>query len=230
MIVVMHASIRHFGIGPLFIFLGSIQFFQTILAGNVYNIYFNEFVFSPGSTLLYTSTLFCVLLIFHTENIKKTRSLLYGLVFSNIVITVLSYISLEQVFIDQYSINTDFLKHIFNFDISLFLIGTSLLYIDSILLIIFYEFLNYTFPKKYLLLKLLLVTSCISLLDSFIFYTLNFYTEEDYSVLLLGNIVGKQIAVLFFSLIIFYYLKIIGKPYKVLIPKNRREIVKIFSF
>ena len=57
MIVVMHASIRHFGIGPLFIFLGSIQFFQTILAGNVYNIYFNEFVFAPGSTLLYTSTL-----------------------------------------------------------------------------------------------------------------------------------------------------------------------------
>ncbi|MFB9097625.1 MULTISPECIES: hypothetical protein [Flavobacterium] len=48
-------------------------------------------MFSTGSSVLFTSTLFCVFLVFHTESLKKTRSLIYGLIFSNIAITHLSY-------------------------------------------------------------------------------------------------------------------------------------------
>lgn len=230
MIIIMHSSIKKYGIGPLFIFLGSIQFFQTILAGSVYNVFFDLFVFSPGSSVLFTSTLFCVFLVFHTESLKKTRSLIYGLIFSNIAITLLSYISLEQVIMDEHSINLEYLITIFNFDLSIFLTGTSLLYIDSMLLIIIYEFLNYKFPKKYIYLKILISTAVISLFDSVFFYTLLFYTEDNYSSLLLGNIIGKQISVLFFSFVIYVYLLVMNKNYKKPIPKNIRDVFKIFSF
>ena len=45
MILGLYASKKHFGIGLLFIFLGTLQFFQTILSGNVYNLYFDVFSF-----------------------------------------------------------------------------------------------------------------------------------------------------------------------------------------
>jgi hypothetical protein len=225
----MHSAIRQYGIGPLFIFLGAIQFFQTILASSVYNMFFQKFVFSPGSTVLFTSTLYCVFLIFHTESIKKTRSLIYGLVFSNIIVTVLSYISLEQAISDKNSANLIYLQNIFNFDIGLFLTGTSLLYIDSMLLIIIYEILNFKIKGR-LFFKIILSSSIINLFDSVVFYSLNFYDLEDFSSLLLGNILGKQITVVFFSIIIYIYLSIIQKKVRVTIPKNWRDTVKIFSF
>ena len=229
MIIIMHSVIRQYGIGPLFIFLGAIQFFQAILASSVYNIFFESLIFSPGSTVLFSSTLFTIFLIFHTESIKKTRSLIYGLIFSNIIITVLSYISLEQAIADRNSENLIFLQNIFNFDISLFLTGTSLLYIDSMLLVVFYELLNYKI-KGYLFMKIFIVTSVVNLFDSVVFYTLNFFNNDNFHDLLLGNILGKQITVLFFSIIIYIYLSLIYKKERLTKPKNLREAFKIFSF
>lgn len=229
MIIIMHSVIRQYGIGPLFIFLGSIQFFQTILASSVYNVFFESYIFSPGSTVLFTSTLYSIFIIFHTESIKKTRSLIYGLVFSNIIITVISYISLEQAIADKNSGNLIFLQNIFNFDISLFLTGTSLLYIDAMLLIIFYEFLNYKIKGR-LFLKIILVTSTVNLFDSVVFYSLNFFNNENFYDLLIGNILGKQITVLFFSIIVYIYLNLIYKKERLTRPKNLREVCKIFSF
>lgn len=229
MIIVLHSVMRQYGNGPLFIFLGAVQFFQTILASSVYNVFFDTLIFSPGSTVLFSSTLFSIFLVFHTESIKKTRSLIYGLVFSNIIITVLSYISLEQAIIDKNSRNLVYLQNIFNFDISLFLTGTSLLYIDSILLIILYEFLNYKI-KGYLFLKIFIVTSVVNLFDSVVFYTLNFFSYENFSDLLLGNVIGKQITVIFFSIIIYIYLSLIYKKERLTKPRNLKEVFKIFSF
>jgi hypothetical protein len=117
MILGLHASKKHFGVGMLFVFLGTMQFFQTILSGNVYNLYFDVFLFSPGSTLIFTSTLFGVLLIFRNEAVIKVRSAIYGIILSNIILVFLSYISLEQILTDNYSKNTTFLAEIFNFDI-----------------------------------------------------------------------------------------------------------------
>lgn len=230
MIIIMHSSIKKYGIGPLFIFLGSLQFFQTILIGSVYNLYFNSYVFSPGSSVLFTSTLFCVLLVFHTESMKKTRSLIYGLIFSNIAISLLSYISLEQIYMDNQSVNLNYLKNILDFELDIFVTGTSLFYIDLILLIVIYEFFNYKFPKKYIYLKLLLTTTITSLFDSVIFYTFIFYSDANYSDILIGNIIGKQIVILFLSFIFFIYLSVVNKCNRKPIPKNTREIFKIFSF
>ena len=118
MILALYAAKKHFGIGLLFVFLGTMQFFQTILSDKVYNLYFDTFLFSPGSTIIFMSTLFAVLLIFKNENIIKVRSAIYGIVISNIILVFLSYISLEQILTDNHSKNTTFLTEIFNFDFS----------------------------------------------------------------------------------------------------------------
>ena len=227
--IIMHSVIRQYGIGPYFIFIGAIQFFQSILASSVYNRFFENFLFSPGSTVLFSSTLFSIFLIFHTESIKKSRSLIYGLIFSNIIITVLSYISLEQALADENSANLIFLQNIFNFDIKLFFTGTTLLYIDSLLIIIFYEFLNYKIKGK-LFIKIILVNSAVNLFDSIIFYSLNFYSKENFKELLIGNVFGKQITVIIFSILIYIYLNLSYKKERVLKPKKIKDIFKILAF
>jgi hypothetical protein len=89
--------------------------------------------------------------------------------------------------------------------------------------------LNYKI-KGYLFMKIFIVTSVVNLFDSVVFYTLNFFNNDNFHDLLLGNILGKQITVLFFSIIIYIYLSLIYKKERLTKPKNLREAFKIFSF
>lgn len=231
MVIIFHSAIRNFGMGPLFILMGSLQFFVIILTSSVYNIYFEKYVFSPGSSVLFTSTLFCILLVFHTESIKKVRSLIYGLLLTNIAITLLCYISLEQIHLDNKSLNIEFLKNIFNYNTEIFLFATVLLYLDSILLVIIYELMNYIFKQKYLFLKIFITASVVCLIDSVLFFSLNYISDDLYLDLIIGNIIGKQITVVFYSCAVYLYLFLIDKKTsRSGNPKRIKDILKIFSF
>lgn len=220
MILGLYASKKHFGIGLLFIFIGTMQFFQTILSGNVYNLYFDVFLFSPGSTLIFISTLFSVLLIFRNESIIKVRSAIYGIILSNIILVFLSYISLEQILSDNYSRNTTFLAEIFNFDINLFLTGIILLYLDMILIIFIFRYLESKFPKNYFL-QFVGATAVTAVLDSFLFYTTNFYSALNYSEMMIGNIAGKVLVCFILSALFAFYFVI--NPQK----ENKRKALKV---
>lgn len=223
MILGLHASKKHFGIGLLFVFLGTMQFFQTILSGNVYNLYFDVILFSPGSTLIFISTLFAVLLIFRNESIVRVRSVIYGIVFSNIILVFLSYISLEQILTDNYSTNTAFLAEIFNFDISLFFSGIVLLYLDMIFIIFVYRYLYFKFPKNYFI-QFIGASTVTAVFDSISFYTLNFYSEINYLELMLGNVVGKVFVSIVLSILFAFYLLV--NPQK---ERKRKELKDIFT-
>lgn len=227
MILGLHASKKHFGIGLLFIFLGTMQFFQTILSGNVYNLYFDVFLFSPGSTLIFISTLFAILLIFRNESIIRVRSAIYGIVFSNIILVFLSYISLEQILTDNYSRNTTFLAEIFNFDISLFFSGIVLLYLDMIFIIFVYRFLESKFSENYFI-QFLGASIITSILDSVLFYTLNFYSDVNYSELMMGNIAGKIFVSVVLSILFAFYLLV--NPQKESKRKELKDIFTIINF
>ena len=223
MILALYAAKKHFGIGLLFVFLGTMQFFQTILSDKVYNLYFDTFLFSPGSTIIFMSTLFAVLLIFKNENIIKVRSAIYGIVISNIILVFLSYISLEQILTDNHSKNTTFLTEIFNFDFSLFFSGIVLMYLDLILILFVFRYLELIFPKNYFL-QFLGASIVTSVLDSVLFFTLNFYSELNYSELLIGNIAGKIFVSFVLSILFGFYF--LANPQK---EKKRKGFKYIFT-
>ena len=226
-IIGLYASKKHFGIGLLYVFLGTVQFFQTILSSSVYNLYLDSFVFSPGSALIYTSTLFAILLIFKSESVAKVRSAIYGVMISNIVLVFLSYISLEQILVDSYSRNTIFLSELFNFDINLFITGTVLLYFDFILILFLFSYVSSKFPKNYFL--SFLVSSVItSIVDSFLFYSLNYYSEFEYFELLVGNMFGKTFVCLVLSSVFSFYYFL--SPPKERAGKKLTDIFTIINF
>lgn len=222
----LYASKKHFGIGLLYVFLGTMQFFQTILSGNVYNLYFDVFLFSPGSTLIFTSTLFAVLLMFRNENVLKVRSVVYGIIISNIILVFLSYISLEQILTDSYSKNTIFLAEIFNFDINLFISGLILLYIDMLLIVLIYRYIECKFPNLYFF-QFLIPGIIVSVLDSVLFYSLNFLSEPNYFDMMIGNVVGKVlVSIILSTLFSFYFMANHRKGSK---RKELKDIFVIFS-
>jgi hypothetical protein len=223
----LHASKKYFGIGLLFVFLGTMQFFQTILSGNVFNLYFDVFIFSPGSTLIFVSTLFAILLIFRNEGMLKVRSAIYGIILSNIVLVFLSYISLEQILVDNYSKNTFFLAEIFNFDMSLFFSGIVLLYLDMILILLVYKCLESKFPAN-IFLQFLGASLITSVFDSVLFFTINFCSENNYSELMIGNIVGKVFVSIVLSILFYFYLLV--NPRKENKRKELKDVFVIINF
>ncbi|WP_394759692.1 hypothetical protein [Flavobacterium sp.] len=229
-ILSLHRLRKYFGIDLLLIFIGSIQFFQTLLASSIYNEIFNEIIVSPGSSILFTSSLFIILLVFHSENISKTRTIIFGLMISNIIITILSVFTSLQLQLDDNSINIEFLESILNLDIIIFMTGTCLLYIDSVLLIVIYEFLNLKLSRNFLFIKILIPLCLISLFDSVVFYGVNLFSLNNSSNLLLSSIVGKQIVVIVFAIMMYLYLKIIDNKRPKSKSENLKEIFSVFTF
>ena len=62
-----------FGLSPLYITLGVFQPVQTILAATVYVEILPGLIISPGSVIMFTATLFVILLVYIFEDATETR-------------------------------------------------------------------------------------------------------------------------------------------------------------
>lgn len=229
-IVLLHRFKDFFGVGLLLIFLGSVQFIQTILTTTVYNEIFKNVIISPGSAVLYTSTLCCILLLFHTEGVTKTRTAIFGLLFSNVLLAFLSAITVKQLQIDSHSLQTDSLKEIFNFDVTLFLVGAILMFIDFFVLIIIYQFVNFKLSTIPSFFKIYFSLAVVGLFDSVAYYNINFISLDNNANLLHSNIIAKQIAVLIFSIVIYLYLRYFKIENVKEMPQSFNAVAAIFSF
>lgn len=226
-VLFLHKSRAPFSSGLLLIFLGSVQFYQTVLASSVYNEILPGIVISPGSAVLFTSTFFCVLLLFHSEGLRTTRTAIFGVLFSNVLLSLLSFISLQQVELDNHSNHKDFLGEVFNFDVVLFLTGTIMLFLDLIFIVMLYQFLNLKAKKLPFFLKLYLPLSSIALLDSVVFYSVNFFHLNANIDLLLSNIIGKQLIIFLFSICLYSYLKLTENTIPVELPNDSDDVISL---
>ena len=229
-IIFLHRIKNIVGLGIMFIFVGAIQFFQTVLAASVYNEIAPSVVVSPGSAILFCSTLSIILLVFHTEGAKKTRTLIFGVTFSNVIMALLSIITLYQLNYNKNTIDTTFLKEIFHFDITLFLTGTIAMFVDFFLIVICFQTLNYFLPKLPFIIRFYVPFALVALFDSMIYYNLVFI-NMDYKIdLLFSNIIGKQISVFVLSILIWLYLYLSKQKKTKELPKTSSAILTIFSY
>ena len=80
---------KKLGIGILFACLGLFQFMQVFLSSTVYVELASNFLVSPGSSVLFTVTLFAVLIIYIKEDASETRKIIYALLITNINMSIL---------------------------------------------------------------------------------------------------------------------------------------------
>ncbi|WP_082994766.1 PAS domain-containing sensor histidine kinase [Aquimarina megaterium] len=197
------------GLGVLFASLGLFQFVQVFMASTLYFKISDAIVVSPGSSVLFSATLFAILLIYIKEDATTARKLIYALVIANIVLCFLLLafrMNMEGAYsYNPFEISTDF----FYTNVLVLFVGTGVLYLDAILIIFLYEFISK--HTSSLLLRVMFTMVLVLSFDA-IFFTLgSFWYFENIPKLLLSGLLSKGSMAIFYSVIFTLYLKYFEK-------------------
>lgn len=138
---------RHrIGVGVFITVLGTMHFLETYLASAFY-VSVPMATISPGSVVFFAGKLLMVLLLYVKEDAATVRQLIYGLLVGNIMIFVLAQVL--TLHIDPMTPDGAPVSDLFLRDIGILMMwGTSLLYIDSIAVILLYERLGSVIGRR----------------------------------------------------------------------------------
>nr|WP_241507181.1 PAS domain-containing protein [Aquimarina sediminis] len=162
-------------------------------------------VISPGSSVLFSATLFAILLIYIKEDAMTARKLIYALVIANIVLCFL-LLSFRMNIEGAYSYNPfDVSTEFFYTNVFVLFVGTGILYLDSILIIFLYEFVSK--HTSSLFLRMLFTMALVLSFDA-VFFTLgSFWFFEDIQKIMISGLVSKNSMALVYSILFTVYLK-----------------------
>lgn len=197
---------RRFGLMLLFIFVGSNQWIQSWLATTVYVDAFGRFPVSPGSAVLFSSSLAVLLLIYIEEDIPTTRRLIYGVVLANISVTVVAQLTKWGLEVGLLSGNDAAVSWLDGYNMAAFAIGTLLLLVDSLMLLVVYQSFTAKVPAMPRWLGMVLSLWITLVLDSFLFTGLALRTSPRMEEILVGNLIGKSLGAWGFGLLFAFYL------------------------
>jgi len=197
------------GLSVLFTVLGLFQFIQVFLASTIYFKISDTLIISPGSSVLFSATLFTVLLIYIKEDAIITRKLINALVITNLILCYLLFsfrLNIEGAQgYNGLNISIDFIYTNF----FLLLVGSIILYIDSILILFTFEFISkYT---KSLFLRIFSTMSLILSFDAVVFTSSSFWFFDDFVKVMYSGLISKVIMSFFYSILFMIYLRYFEK-------------------
>ena len=216
--------VRHrFGIGLFFCALGTMHFLETYLAAVLYVSMPGGFAISPGSVVLFSGKLVMLLLVYIREDASTVRQPIYGILIGNfltvgLVLLLRHHILLPEVggslpnfaFMDQMG--------------WLMVWGTTLLYIDCILIILLYERSAAWFGDRPLL-RIVASTMLVLTFDQVGFYAvLRLVLGLPFSVLA-GGWIAKMTAAILYSVLAAAYLRWVEAAR----PAYRRKLGDVFD-
>jgi diguanylate cyclase (GGDEF)-like protein len=214
---------RSLGLGVFLAALGVMHFMETYLAA-VFYVQLPFGTVSPGSSVFFAGKLMMILLLYIKEDAATVRQPIYGLFLGNLLTVGIAQIlqahtavalpggrAADMGFMDEMG--------------WLMVWGTSILYLDSIGIILLYERLG-RWMERHVVLRFAISGAVVLTFDQVAFYTvLRVLFDAPLSVLL-GGWYAKMLAVLIYSLLFAAYLKLdqsrtwFGQP---------REIRDIFN-
>jgi PAS domain S-box-containing protein len=219
---------KKLGMGMLFACLGLFQFMQVFLSSTVYVELAKNFLVSPGSSVLFTATLFAVLIIYIKEDASETRKIIYALLITNIIMSVFL-----QSF--GWNIKEPFTYNPFNVSTNLFdnnawvlFVGTIALFLDTLLIIIVYEFISRHLPILFL--KICLTMLVVISFDTAFFSILSFWNYENLSTIILSGLISKGVFVVLYSIIFSIYLRYIDSKELNTGDLKTKDVFKLLTY
>ncbi|MHA7057136.1 sensor histidine kinase [Aquimarina sp. M1] len=207
-------SLFHFrkvtGNGLLFTALGMFQFIQVFTATTMYFELYDGITVSPGSSLLFSVTLFTILIFYIKEDASITRRLIYALVTANLMIVILLLllgINLKDS--NMHQVSFTILADFFNTNVFLLVYGTILLFIDSILLIFIFEYISKYI--KSLFLRVFLTMLIVLSFDAVMFSVIAFWNSDNFVNFLISGLVSKITMSFYYGILFTIYLKYIQR-------------------
>ncbi len=192
------------GIGVFMCALGVMHFLETYLAG-VFYVATPIGMLSPGSTVLFSGKLVMLLLLYIKEDAATVRQPIYGLLLGN-ALTVGLVMVLR--FHDIAPLPSGLVPDIAFIDEMGWLMvwGTTLLYIDALIIILLYEALG-SVLRKHIFLRVAGSVALVLTFDQVGFFTaLHFIAGAPIDVFF-GGWAGKMAAALAYSIMLVGYLR-----------------------
>jgi len=197
------------GIGMLFAALGLFQFMQVFLSSSLYVNITDSIIVSPGSSLLFTATIFSILIIYIKEDAIVTRKVVYAVVTANLVMILLIYSFSFNSFDTDIAILKNNFSNFFHTNAWIYFIGTVMLFIDSVLLIFLYEYISGKFKNVFL--RICITMILILSLDALLFSLGAFFHSDKLKEILISGLISKFVISIYYSVIFSIYLKVFEK-------------------
>ncbi len=194
-----------FGYSPLYVTVGAFQYLQNLMAATVYIEVVPGIVISPGSAILFTATLFTVLLVYIREDAAQTRSLIVGVVAANLTLSLVIMLASLHLGSGLLIASESTREHLLQWSVGTFSIGTATLVIDVVLIIVLYEFFFRIFPRS-LFARVLAAMLIVVAVDTLLFITASFHGAQNYEQLLVSALIGKLAAAVIYTTLLAGYL------------------------
>lgn len=195
---------RRIGLGVFVCALGVMHFLETYLA-SVFYVALPFGMVSPGSAVLFSGKLVMLLLLYMKEDAATVRQPIYGLLLGNaLMIGLVLLLRLHTIaalpdgrlpdigFIDQMG--------------WLMVWGTTLLFVDAILIILLYEKLG-RYLRKAPFARILISVACVLTFDQAGFFTALHFVAGAPMAVFFGGWFAKMAAAVTFSTMLVAYLK-----------------------
>ena len=193
------------GIGVFFAALGTMHFLETYLAAVLYVPVLGGFTVSPGSIVLFSGKLVMLLIVYIREDAAVVRQPIYGLFLGNLLIV--SAVLLLRLHVVLPTMPGQVPNLVFLDQTGWLMVwGTTLLFVDSILIILIYE-RSAAWLGNRVIARVLISTAAVLTFDQIGFYTaLHFYVGAPLEVLY-GGWAAKMGAAVFYAVLAGLYLR-----------------------
>ena len=232
-IILLYRLKGYYGLPLIYIFVGSNQYLQAILASTLYLPVFDKVIVSPGSVVMFSSSLFAILLIYLKADVPQTRTMIYGIVLSNITLTILSFITNMQMGLKNAVNLVEIPPALFTVNARVFLVGTATLILDAFLIIVLYEFLFFKIRKLGLLGRIMGTMLGVLYFDAVAFSLGSFLGESQLSSVLYSQLIGKTYSGIIYGLILYGYLVFIDRQQYLktsAVPQEMKDIFNILTY
>ncbi len=229
-----------FGLAPIYTMLGVFFQLANLWSATIYVRITPEILISPGSVILFPASIFAVLFIYIREDAAEARKLIYALLATDFVGSMLSLMAVTHLrasnVFNPFKLSPDLFVHLPRLD----LVGSITLYADAILIILIYEYFARRF-KRSLFIPIYLSITSVLLFDTVCFVTGSFVEQPQYLSILLSGMLGKSVAALLYSIVLTIYLsrfdlqsipatehpQALGDLFEVLTYRQKYEAMKI---
>jgi hypothetical protein len=194
-----------FGLTPLYVTLGVFQPLQVLLASSIYAEILPGVMVSPGSVILFTASLFAILLVYIREDALEARKVIYGIMLANLALTLLLLTFGWQLTLPGTLNFLDLSGDLFSQNARVTIAGTLALFADVLLIIFIYEAI-WRWVTKSQFLCIYLTMALILTFDSLLFATGAFFGQPNYATILVSGVIGKLFMALPFTLMMTLYL------------------------
>ncbi|WP_417675890.1 diguanylate cyclase [Roseibium sp.] len=226
MMTLLHAR-RVIGIGVFMCALGVMHFLETYLA-SVFYVETPVGILSPGSTVLFTGKLLMILLLYIREDALVARQPIYGLLIGNFLIVALVMLLRNHVTVDAVGGRVPDIGFVDEMG-WLMVWGTSLLFIDSIAIILLYERLGKWFGR-HLCMRFLVSGIVVLTFDQAGFFLALRYVSDVHTDVFFGGWAAKMAAALVYTLFFTVYLKFFDDENSWLTNRSFKDAFQILTY